>query len=51
MCVWGMPRQRQATEDFKVLYRRRAGSEGTIAQLAGAFGACRARYWGLGSGD
>jgi transposase len=40
-------RQRQVTDEFKVLYRRRAGSEGTIAQLVGAFGGRRARYWGL----
>lgn len=40
-------RQRQETEEFKVLYRRRAGSEGTIAQFVGAFAGRRARYWGL----
>ncbi len=40
-------RQRQETEAFKILYRRRAGSEGTIAQFVGAFGGRRTRYWGL----
>jgi transposase len=40
-------RQRQDTEEFKVLYRRRAGSEGTIAQFVGALDGRRARYWSL----
>ncbi len=40
-------RHRQETEAFKRLYRRRAGSEGTIAQFVGALGGRRARYWGL----
>ncbi|MCP4209556.1 MAG: IS5/IS1182 family transposase, partial [Shimia sp.] len=40
-------RHRQQTEDFKVHYRRRAGSEGTIAQFVETCGGRRARYWGL----
>ena len=40
-------RQRQETEDFKELYHRRAGIEGTIGQAANDKGARRARYRGL----
>ena len=40
-------RQRQETEDFKELYHRRAGIEGTIGQTANDKGARRARYRGL----
>ena len=37
-------RQRQTTEGFAVLYRKRAGIEGTIAQGVQACGLRRARY-------
>ena len=37
-------RQRQATEEFAVRYRRRAGIEGTLAQGIQACGLRRARY-------
>ncbi len=40
-------RQRQETKEFKELYRRRAGIEGTIGQAANAKGARRTRYRGL----
>jgi transposase len=40
-------RERQQTEDFKVLYAQRAGIEGTIAQGVRAFELRQARYRGL----
>ena len=40
-------RQRQETEDFKELYHRRAGIEGTIGQAANSKGARRSRYRGI----
>lgn len=40
-------RQRQQTTPFKELCKVRAGVEGTISQLAYAFGARRSRYRGL----
>jgi transposase len=40
-------RQRQQTEAFKALYRRRAGIEGTFSQTTRITGVRRARYRGL----
>ncbi len=40
-------RQRQETEPFKLLYKARAGAEGTISQAINSQGARRARYRGL----
>ncbi len=40
-------RERQATEDFKKLYKRRAGIEGTIAQAVTGKNMRYARYRGL----
>jgi len=40
-------RQRQDTDDFKALYKKRAGIEGTISQAVQAFGLRRTRYTGL----
>jgi transposase len=40
-------RERQQTESFKELYKRRAGIEGTISQAAFALGMRRTRYRGL----
>ena len=40
-------RKRQKTIEFKQLYARRAGVEGTISQAVGAFGLRRTRYTGL----
>lgn len=39
-------RQRQATEEFKAQYNRRAGIEGTLSQGIRAFGLRQARYRG-----
>jgi transposase len=39
-------RQRQQTETFKELYKRRAGLEGTMSQAAFVFGMRRTRYRG-----
>ena len=39
-------RQRQATEEFKVAYRRRAGIEGTLSQGVRSFDLRRSRYVG-----
>jgi transposase len=40
-------RERQQTEPFKELYKRRAGIEGTISQAAFALGMRRTRYRGI----
>jgi transposase len=40
-------RQRQETDAFKALYKKRAGIEGTISQAVQAFGLRRTRYVGL----
>jgi transposase len=40
-------RQRQATQEFKTAYNRRAGIEGTLSQGIRAFGLRRARYLGM----
>jgi transposase len=40
-------RERQQTETFKALYKRRAGIEGTMSQAACALGMRRTRYRGL----
>src|SRR5262249_33212003 len=40
-------RERQQTESFKELYKRRAGIEGTISQAAFALGMRRTRYRGI----
>lgn len=40
-------RERQQTEPFKELYKRRAGIEGTLSQAAFALGMRRTRYRGL----
>jgi len=40
-------RQRQDTDAFKALYKKRAGIEGTISQAVQAFGLRRTRYVGL----
>jgi len=40
-------RQRQQTDEFKLLYGERAGIEGTISQGVRAFGLREARYLGL----
>jgi transposase len=40
-------RQRQATQEFKTAYDRRAGIEGTISQGIRAFGLRQARYQGM----
>lgn len=40
-------RQRQTTAEFKQLYAKRAGVEGTISQAVGAFGLRQSRYIGL----
>jgi transposase len=40
-------RQRQATQEFKTAYNRRAGIEGTLSQGIRAFGLRRARYLGI----
>src|SRR5262249_21350378 len=40
-------RQRQATQEFKTAYDRRAGIEGTISQSIRAFGLRQARYRGM----
>jgi len=41
-------RQREQTEEFKEIYKKRAGGEGTISQLVGVLGMRRTRYRGLG---
>ena len=40
-------RERQQTEEFKELYKRRAGIDGTISQEAFALGMRRTRYRGI----
>ena len=40
-------RQRQQTAEFKAIYRRRAGIEGTFTQVIRNCGLRQARYWGL----
>lgn len=40
-------RQRQATQEFKTAYNRRAGIEGTLSQGVRAFQLRRARYLGM----
>lgn len=40
-------RQRQETDEFKLLYQARAGIEGTVSQAVNAFGVRYARYYGL----
>ncbi len=40
-------RERQTTAQFKQLYAKRAGVEGTISQAVGAFGLRHSRYIGL----
>jgi transposase len=40
-------RERQQTDAFKALYKRRAGVEGTISQAVFALGMRRTRYRGL----
>ena len=40
-------RERQQTESFKALYKRRAGIEGTLSQAAYALGMRRTRYLGI----
>lgn len=40
-------RRREETEEFKELYRKRAGVEGTISQGVRAFGMRRCRYMGI----
>jgi transposase len=40
-------RERQTTAQFKQLYAKRAGVEGTISQAVGAFGLRQSRYIGL----
>ena len=40
-------RERQQTESFKALYKRRAGIEGTISQATYALGMRRTRYRGI----
>ncbi len=40
-------RQRQATQEFKIAYNRRAGIEGTLSQSIRAFGLRQARYRGM----
>jgi DDE family transposase len=40
-------RQRQQTADFKAIYCRRAGIEGTFTQVIRNCGMRHARYWGL----
>lgn len=42
-----MARQRQSTPEFKALYKKRAGIEGTISQAVGAFDLRQTRYVGL----
>ncbi len=39
-------RERQATQEFKTAYNRRAGIEGTLSQGIRAFGLRHARYCG-----
>ena len=40
-------RQRQQTDEFKALYRKRAGVEGTFSQIVRNCGLRQARYCGL----
>ena len=40
-------RAREETEEFKVLYAKRAGIEGTISVGVGAHGLRRSRYFGF----
>src|SRR5258706_13523562 len=44
-------RQRQTTAEFKALYAKRAGVEGTISQAVNALHLRHARYIGLGCVD
>jgi transposase len=39
-------REREATDEYKAEYRKRAGIEGTISQAVRTFGLRRARYIG-----
>jgi transposase len=41
-------RQREQTEEFKDVYKKRAGVEGTISQAVGVLGMRRTRYRGIG---
>ncbi len=40
-------RQRQKITEFKAIYQRRAGIEGTFTQIIRNCGLRHARYWGL----
>ena len=40
-------REREQTDEFKKLYKKRAGVEGTISQAVGVLGMRRTRYRGL----
>ncbi len=40
-------RQRQKTTEFKAVYQRRAGIEGTFTQVIRNCGLRHTRYWGL----
>ena len=40
-------RQREQTDDFRQVYKKRAGVEGTISQAVGVLGMRRTRYQGL----
>jgi transposase len=40
-------REREQTDDFKEVYKKRAGAEGTISQAVGVLGMRRTRYRGM----
>jgi transposase len=40
-------REREQTDEFKEVYKKRAGVEGTISQAVGVLGMRRTRYRGL----